>query len=168
MSKPKSFDSWTPEKQDEWLIRRRETVNRSARKSAAADPAYRAKRNQQSYRSRDKRKASSPDDYKAMMEHCRERWNSSNPLQRKLIVNRSLVKHAEKYKRRKAIYEQTDCRRQVRRKKQASVREQITDSYLATAKGITVPQLRQYPRPVLEMWKALLILNRASRKTKNN
>ena len=39
-------------------------------------------------------------------------------------------------------------------------KEKVTDSYLASCRGMSVEHLRQYPRPVIELWKTLLKISR--------
>ena len=164
MSKPKDFDSWPPEKQAEWKAKENARKNEWAKRKFRESSEYR-------------------DKIRARKRAWQNRWYTENPEEardrgvRHRKENPDLCKAASRrdYDKRKAVIRKKcdaylaahpEKHKQYRERIERRRIQEIRDAYLACCRGITVAQLRQYPRPVIDLWKTLLKLSRIRKQIK--
>ena len=102
-----------------------------------------------------------------------KQWRDNNRLQLNQKNRERYAKNPESFKNRnKRSYQnnrekrdaETAARQKANPEKVAEyhrrIRDNVTDAYLARVKQMPVDHLRQYPRPVIDLWKTLLKLSR--------
>ena len=143
MSKPKSFDSWPPEKQEEYILHRREMARKRREKSPEkhreAAKQRRAQKRQEYNRTLAEWRKANPEKHR----DTSKKWATENPER-----VRKNIKRWQKENPERVLKSQ---RKRVHR---------IADSYVANRLGLPVDLLREHLPNLLESKRRELLLKR--------